>query len=201
MSTVPTKFTDILAFVNGKTNSLSDTPEVDELADFANGCRENFVHTFGEDTEMVPTAMLMRTMVHLAPMAAMEEVAVTLTVLENEHRILSAPDFSHSLVGRGANSTSLVIEPLEKVVFAQAKYHNDSAALAGYGKDIRNNFRPFVVAATLKLCCIMSTVWGFFCAFEEPTMVNLYNLINDVGANRLPKDPAEQQAPLCSPPD
>ena len=78
----PTTFTDILAYVSSKTeNSLSENPGITEITDFATGCNQTFITTFGEDTTMVPTPALMRTVVHLSTISSMSDVMADITDL------------------------------------------------------------------------------------------------------------------------
>ena len=85
----PTKLSQLLDFVSARSESLSETPDVSELADFASGCHENFVATYGEESDVHPTPTLMRTLVHLTPIVTMEEAFTTVTVLESQLQLTS----------------------------------------------------------------------------------------------------------------
>ena len=111
-ASTPATFTQLLEFFRSNTDSLSQTPEADDVTDIANGCHENFIATYGDDTDTDPNATVMRTMVHLAPIVGMNETFTAATELEKEHRILTASDFSLTVAPRGSNAASLSVDPL-----------------------------------------------------------------------------------------
>ena len=194
----PTKLSQLLDFVSARSESLSETPDVSELADFASGCHDNFVATYGEESDVHPTPTLMLTLVHLTPIVKMEEAFITVTELESQHRILTAADFSRTIVPRATDAPSIKVDALEKLVFSTAKYNNDTATLAGYGQHVPANLRPFIIAATIKAGSLFSTLWGFFLAYQDATMTDFFNVVDDFANDRFPLKTEDQQGTICS---
>ena len=64
------------------------------------------------------------------------------------------------------NDSSINMAPLEKLVFSPLKFHTTIRSAADYGEFIPESHRALVVTSAIRLCCIMSTVCGFFLTYE-----------------------------------
>ena len=133
-----------------RANGWLLSPDKDELSEFASMASTAFMDEVSGNDSINVVPEVMRGILHLSPITGMEDAFAGITVLETEHRILSASDLCSGLVPRHVNSVTLNLDPLVELVCPVTKRDNaaNRRVVPEYGTLVPGHLRgAFVLGA------------------------------------------------------